>query len=208
MKPLVILPVLIAAFAAVLPANAKLLQGHLEETGQPQKTTMPAFQVEQAQIDNRRIKEYCSCMQPTQVKVEQIAGQWALTNAQSQPLISFGVNADAAMEALHVIKTYGLNQTCTLSKGSSTYQLHYFLKDDEAPQGPMDGEDAIAVNGAPIRAEQINGSWKVTSGPIWMLDFGPDQQSAQQAAEALQYHGFTHHCFVGKPSRSLMYFRK
>ncbi len=190
------------------PAQAQLLQGRIEEGAITQKATTPKYQVEQPQLDTATIKEHCSCLDPDRVEAVEIDGQWKLVDAQNKSLLSLGNSESAARDAVHLIKFYGINQTCTLSAQGSVEQLHYFLKDGQAPTGPMEQEDAIDLSRNSIKAELIKGSWKVTSGEIWMLDFGADQESAMQAAEALRFHGFSHHCFVGNPARKLMYFRR
>lgn len=61
-------------------------------------------------------------------------------------------------------------------------------------------EDRIAFNPANVKAQLAGGRWKVTDGPMWMLDFGASKARAQQAAKVIKHYKMNHQCFVGRPS--------
>jgi tyrosinase-like protein len=61
-------------------------------------------------------------------------------------------------------------------------------------------EDKIAFNPANVKAELVGGRWKVTDGPMWMLDFGSSKARAQKAAKVIKHYKVNEQCFVGRPS--------
>jgi hypothetical protein len=72
-------------------------------------------------------------------------------------------------------------------------------------QVPNPDEDCIAFDPETVRAEEVNGSWKVTSGSMWMLDAGSERDEMRTAAYFIRHYGFTQQCFVGRPDASLAY---
>jgi tyrosinase-like protein len=61
-------------------------------------------------------------------------------------------------------------------------------------------EDKIAFDPTKVKAEKVQGSWKVTEGTHWMFDFGADQAGAKKAADVIKHYGANQSCFVGRPS--------
>lgn len=175
----------IAAFVslcATQSAPAQVLKGGVEED-------VPAF------------KEKCICVNPNKVKAQEVNGVWQLVDEDALHMpIS---NSEAGAAAVNMIKQYGITNACSLG------DMTYFKSPNGAPQGAISGEDAIRFDSSTTKAEQKNGSWKVTSaGDLWLLDFGADQDSAEQAADIIRFYGFTNQCFVGNPARVMMYWHK
>jgi hypothetical protein len=126
-------------------------------------------------------------------------------------LLDFDQKADDAKQAFDLIKHYKLTKMCFAGRPATSIRdlMMYFLTDDQAPEGPFDGEDAISFNPNNVEAKQINGSWKVVDGEHWMLDFGQKQQAAVNAVAFIRYYQFQYLCFVGRNSGAkMMYFRK
>ncbi len=63
----------------------------------------------------------------------------------------------------------------------------YFTVNSRVPSRPFPGEDAIPFDPTTVRAREVRGRWKVTSGRMWMLDFGVSEFNAQTSdcAESL-----------------------
>jgi 2-haloacid dehalogenase len=71
---------------------------------------------------------------------------------------------------------------------------------------PSLDEDCIAINPKAIQAQQIAGSWKVTDGSDWLLDFGASQANAERARDVISHYQFNRICYVGRPDAPMMYF--
>jgi hypothetical protein len=174
-----------------VPSEAKLLQGNVEEA-------------------SSKPTEHCSCLNPNKVQVVQVSDGWQLQD-DATPLLTLQTK-EAAEAGVAMIKTYNASEICSLgSAANGTYNPSslYFKTTDGAPSAALAKEDGIKFALDSVKAEQRNGSWKVTSaGDTWLLDFGQDEAAARNAAEIIRYYGFTNQCFVGAPARELMYWHK
>lgn len=190
----------------VIPATADTLKGGVQHD---EEVINAKLQELRPKWDASGLKEQCLCINPNRAQVKEVNGQWMLLDELS-PIAEFGSRKDAAIAALDVVKHYGFTESCWAGRtqGGSLSEMRYFKTPEGAPVGALPGEDAITIDPAAIKAEQIGGRWKVTSGDIWVLDFDQDQQAAEQARDIIQVYGFTKHCFVGNPARAMMYFRK
>lgn len=141
---------------------------------------------------------------PDQVEARYFQGQWVIA-AGSLLLGNFGDSEACARDAVRVIKHYRFDKHCAV--GPPQPAMEYWLVNDRAPAGPIEGEDAIPFNPANTIVKQINGSWKIVDGDHWMLDFGGDENMARVALEVIRKYGFEFMCFVGKPARKMCYFR-
>jgi hypothetical protein len=184
---------LAAAVAAIImlsqSANAQLLKGGVES-------------------DASKPVEHCICLNPNKVHAIESNGEWQLIDDARQ-LFKLRT-AEAANGAVDMIKTYGASEICSLgnSKAFNPNSI-YFKTRNDAPAASLANEDAIRYDVDSIKAEQRNGSWKVTSaGDTWLLDFGPDEESARNAADIIRFYGFNNQCFVVAPARELMYWHK
>ena len=61
-------------------------------------------------------------------------------------------------------------------------------------------EDKIPFNSGNVKAELAGARWKVTDGPMWMLDFAANQANAQKAVAVIKHYQMNQQCFVGRPS--------
>jgi len=64
------------------------------------------------------------------------------------------------------------------------------------------------INFDPLRAEvkQIQGSWKIVVGDMWLLDFGANESEARRALEIIKNYRMNSQCFVGRPDPSMVYY--
>ncbi len=67
-------------------------------------------------------------------------------------------------------------------------------------------EDIINFNYQNARVASANGSWKVAADNMWLLDFGPNRQQAEQALQIIQHYRLNQQCFVGRPKASMQYY--
>lgn len=158
-------------------------------------------------------KQDCICFNNNRVELREINGNWKLVDNKNNWILDFAQNRDEGKQALQMIQNYNLNNICFSGRPFPNHELGgrlmYFLSDGQAPQGPrLSDEDSISFDNSQIKAEQIQGTWKVTCGDMWMLDFGADNAAAQNAADIIKYHGFQRQCYIGRPGPSMMYFVK
>ncbi len=111
-----------------------------------------------------------------------------------------------ARQALEIMRLYGFNRSCFVGRPGPS--LHYFLVDDQAPQGAMPGEDCLAFDPARIEASQIQGSWKIVENDRWLMDFGTARIQAYTALAIIRHHGFSHSCYLARPDPALTYLRR
>jgi hypothetical protein len=67
-------------------------------------------------------------------------------------------------------------------------------------------EDIIRFNNQNVQVVNIGGHWKVTSGNMWLLDFGTNQDQANQALQVIKSYHLNEQCFVGRPNPPMQYF--
>ena len=142
------------------------------------------------------------------VAAKLVDGNWKVVDGDHW-LLDFGSNQANANKAVAVIKRYHLDSHGFVGRPEAP--MEYYLSGGKGPVGAMKGEDAIAFDPTKLEAKQINGSWKVVNGNMWMLDFGANgQNNANAAIEIIHKYGFTHQCFVGRPFKvgnGMMYWR-
>jgi len=51
-----------------------------------------------------------------------------------------------------------------------------------------------------VKAEKVQGRWKVTQGNMWVLDFGSSQANAKRAVAVIKHYRLNAQCFVGRPA--------
>jgi hypothetical protein len=174
------------------PAQAQVLQGAVSE-------------------EDAKPAEHCICVNPNKVHVTQTPDGYQLADDDST---LFTVRTkEAADGTVSMIKEYAATDLCSLGPQSTSFNPSsiYFKTRTGAPDKALTGEaDAIKFDTTSIKAEQKNGSWKLTSaGDVWLLDFGANGEAqAKNAAEIIRYYGFGNQCFLGNPSREVMYWHK
>jgi hypothetical protein len=151
----------------------------------------------------------CICFNQNRVSVQQIDGHYKIVDGDHW-ILDFAESPENAKLALETIQTYRMNQICFTGRDGGRSMM-YFLSNGEAPTGTIKNEDAIPFDSTLVKAEQVNGTWKLTCGQMWMEDFGAGQnaaRAAKDAAEQLKYYGFTRQCFVGRPGAPMTYYVK
>jgi len=151
----------------------------------------------------------CICFNQDRVSVKVIDGNYKIVDGDHW-ILDFANSADNAKLALETIQAYKMNEICFAGRNGAKPMM-YFLSSGEAPSAALKNEDAIQFDTSLVKAEQINGTWKLTCGNMWMEDFGSGAQAsnaAQDAAEQIKYYGFTRQCFVGRPGAPMTYYAK
>lgn len=146
----------------------------------------------------------CLAIDPMNLQVRQVAGNWTIVD-DAQLVLDFGASKPNADRAKDIIARYWFDRICYF--GRPHPPMTYFTVNGHAPSGAMAGEDAIAFDLAGVVAQQLRGSWIVTDGLSRLLDFGNSKADALQAVTIIKRYGFTHQCFVGRPNAQMMYFR-
>ncbi|MCX5683313.1 MAG: hypothetical protein NT049_06475 [Planctomycetota bacterium] len=141
---------------------------------------------------------------PVRTEVRQLEGHWKVVCGETW-LMDFGDREAQARLALRIVRHYGLNQQCYV--GSPTRVLSYYLISGRPPEGPCEGEDAIAFDPARAEVRQIGGHWKIVQGDLWLIDFGREID-ARQSLAMIQRYQFNFMCFVGRPDPRMTYFRR
>ena len=151
------------------------------------------------------LREDCVGFDPRTTEVAREQGRWKIVDG-SHWLFDFDGNRREARQAMQVIEHYGLNRSCFIGRPDPS--MSYLLAGEEAPQGPMRGEDCIGFDPADLDVREVDGSWKLIEGSMWLMDFGNNSEEAWLTLAAIQRYGFTHQCFVGRPDPSFTYWRK
>lgn len=197
------------AVSLCLPAQAQRLYGGVTVNESLASNQKSMKKMDGAKYDlsaNTKVKRDCICFDRNRVELKQIDGRWKLIDGDHW-ILDFDANENNARQSLKVVQAYNLDEICFIGRNTARPMM-YFLSDGQAPQGKLDGEDAISFDTKLVKAEEINGNWKLTCGNMWMEDFGQNKECAQEAAETIKYHGFTKQCFVGRPGPPMEYFAK
>jgi hypothetical protein len=67
-------------------------------------------------------------------------------------------------------------------------------------------EDIISFNPRIAQVANVNGRWKVISDNKLLLDFGLNQEQANQALQVISFYRLNQQCFVGRPKASMTYY--
>lgn len=196
---------------SALPANSATLFGGVTVNDSLAQSDTQLKAMPNAKLDNtsQAPSRDCICFNQNRVSVKQIDGNYKIVDGDHW-IIDFANSAENAKLALETIQTYGMNQICFTGRNSAKPMM-YFLSSGEAPTGTMKNEDALPFDTGSIKAEQINGTWKLTCGNMWMEDFGSNQAAADAARDAaaeIKYYGFSRQCFIGRPGAAMTYYTK
>lgn len=67
-------------------------------------------------------------------------------------------------------------------------------------------EDCINFDPARAEVKQVQGSWKIVVGDVWLLDFGSNESEARRALQIIQHYRMNSQCFVGRPNPPMQYY--
>ncbi len=152
-----------------------------------------------------QLNEDCISFNPDTIEVKNISGSWKIVDG-TMWLLDFGSNMCQALQAYRIIKHYRLNKQCFVGRPKASF--HYWLANNKAPSGGLDGEDCIFFTPENLKVKNINGRWKIVDGSTWMFDFGNNRSDANVALELIKKYNFTYSCFVGRPSAKMKYLRR
>ena len=147
----------------------------------------------------------CVSFNPDNTRAREVNGRWKVTDG-GHWLLDFDQEGRQARLALTLIRHYGMDQSCFVGRPGAP--MRYFLIDGKAPRGAHKWEDCAAFDNDQVEAARVRGKWRVVAGDRWLLNFENDRDAARKAAEIIQYYGFTHNCFVGRPDPDMQYFRR
>jgi murein DD-endopeptidase MepM/ murein hydrolase activator NlpD len=111
-----------------------------------------------------------------------------------------------AQRLIEVVGQLQADRSCAV--GLPGPSMTYLLRGCEPPPGAVAGEDCVTFDPASLALRrEPDGRFSLRSNLGTMQTF-PDAMEAGSALGILHKHGFTRHCFVGRPSPSLQYFRR
>ena len=148
--------------------------------------------------------EDCVTFNPATTHVAFVSGRWKIVDGDHW-ILDFGGNAAEANEAMAIIQHYGFKRQCFV--GRPDPGMTYWLKNNNAPNGPYGGEDCIGFDPNNLTVQPGGGNWRVMDGGHSMFSF-PNADEANQAIAIIQEYGFRYSCFVGRPGPSMSYLRK
>ncbi len=148
--------------------------------------------------------EDCVRFNPETVQVEAFGSRFRLMDG-SHALMVFD-DEQEANQALEVMRHYQFNRSCYVGRPGPS--LQYFLVDDQAPTGAMDGEDCVRFDPEQVDARRVQGSWKIVQNGQWLMDFADARIQSYIALAIIRHHGFSHYCFVARPDPAMTYLRR
>jgi len=151
---------------------------------------------------NLMAAEDCISFNPSQIEVKLVNGSWKIVQG-SMWMLDFGGNKAAADRSAQIIHNYGFDQQCFVKRPHA--ELKYWKSGGHVPGGNMPGQDCISFNPAQIAVQQVNGSWKIVQGSMWMLDFGGDKAAADQALAVIKHYNMNRQCYVARPNPPMSY---
>jgi hypothetical protein len=151
------------------------------------------------------LNEDCIGFSAANARVRNVNGSWKIVDG-SHWMFDFGPKAQEARKALRAIKHYRLNQSCFVGRPGPSFT--YLKRGNQAPVGPMAGEDCVGFSTANAKVKNIVGRWKIVDGNHLMFDFANKQGEARKALAVIKRYGFNKSCFVGRPNPSFSYLRR
>jgi len=136
--------------------------------------------------------------------ITHVDGSWSITDGVTS-LDGFGEDQGQAERVLAIIQHYGMNERCVSREPDSG--LRYWLVDGQAPSGMFSGELCFSFDTDGIQVTRSDESWKIVDGRSNILNFR-EEDVARSAHRAIQKHGFSHFCSVGRPVPTFLYLRK
>jgi hypothetical protein len=70
----------------------------------------------------------------------------------------------------------------------------------------IDRGDCVPFDWRRVQVQLEGNQWKLAAGGLVLASFGPDQDAARQALDAIRYYRFTEQRLVGRPQRCFCYF--
>jgi hypothetical protein len=153
--------------------------------------------------DNGPPLENTLTFNPDQVELRWLDNRWQLF-AGPVFLKDFGRYQVEGQQVQRVIQELRLNTLNTL--GSPQPILEYWLANGQAPHGNLAGLRALPIDGATLKAEQVQGQWCVHDGSRILFNFGPQADACRQAVATIHRYGFTEVAYVGQAAPVMLVF--
>jgi hypothetical protein len=146
--------------------------------------------------------EDCIGFNPMGVTASFVGGEWKVVDGSSW-MLSYGGDAASAHHAADTIHHYHFDQQCFVKRPHAP--MMYWKTGNHVPGNGMPGEDCIGLDPNHTHAAFAGGAWKVVDGGNWLLDYGSDQASAEQAAAVIHTYNLNRQCFIKRPNAPMMY---
>jgi uncharacterized protein YkwD len=167
-------------------------------------TTLTVVLPSRVAAQSSGLSEDCIAFDADRAEVRRYSASWKLVFGTLW-LKDFGDNEKEARRAQQIIQHYGMNKQCFVGRPDPS--MEYYLAGDDAPAGPLPGEDCTSFDPDRISLVIANGRYTIIEGDNWLLDFGRNKSEALKALKLIRTYQFTHLCFVGRPDPSFTYFR-
>jgi hypothetical protein len=138
-----------------------------------------------------------------QVQLRQEEGVWNLA-AGSYVLASFGVDEQAARQALAAVRHYHFTEHCRV--GQPVPVFSYFLVNGQAPRGLVFGLSSQAFQPDKLSVQPLGRQWAICSGDLVLLLLGEDADEANRLLEAIRRNQFDRLCRIGPSEKESMTF--
>ena len=146
--------------------------------------------------------EDCIGFSPSTVTVAHVGGGWKVMSGPMS-MLDFGPDKASADRAASVIIGENFNQQCFVKRPHAP--MMYWKAGNHVPSSQMPGQDCVGNNPATTSVHNVGGSWTVVDGPHSMLDYGPDQASANQALAVIKHYHLNRQCFIQRPNAEMSY---
>ena len=187
-------------------ATAQPLQGGVAVNDSLAQTGSKYKELSSPKMDKPRPSCDCLPFNLQSVQAKQIDGRWKIVDGDHY-IVDFDSVRNNAIKSVSAMEYYKMNQICFVGRNSGRPMV-FFLSDWKAPEGKIDDEDSMIFDPEQVRAEQIDGNWKLTCGSQALEDFGYDENSARESVQQVKYYGFTRKCLFGMPGPRLHYYVK
>ena len=146
--------------------------------------------------------EDCIGFSPSTVTVAHVGGGWKVMSGPMS-MLDFGPDKASADRAASVIIGENFNQQCFVKRPHAP--MMYWKAGNHVPSSQMPGQDCVGNNPATTSVHNVGGSWTVVDGSHSILDYGPDQASANQALAVIKHYHLNRQCFIQRPNAEMSY---
>lgn len=129
-----------------------------------------------------------------QAQLRYVPPAWRLVVGETV-LADFGPNEQAARAALRIFEYYQFTERQTLGTANSPFS--YYLVRGQAPRGVALGVQSAEFRPDYVDVRRLPKGWALCYGERELLNFGENQDEAQQVLKLVEKHWFDHLCWVG-----------
>lgn len=138
-----------------------------------------------------------------QVQVREEEGVWKLA-VDSCVLASFGIDEQAARQALAAVRHYHFTEHCRVGQPAPVFS--YFLVNGQAPRGLLFGVAGQAFQPDRLSVQPLGRQWAICSGDQVLIVLGEDSGEAQRLLEVIRRNQFDRLCRIGPSEKESMTF--